>query len=787
MRLAPFRVGALISLTAMLAASPVHAQIDGRIVRVGLFAGAMPVVRNGEWSFVEVELRNNAGAPFDGELRLDQPDRDGDIVTSVLPLALASDGEWRPYEVYFLPHERSGNVQVRLFDHEGRLVKMRDDTGTEITELESNPFSDISAEEFLIVDLTTPSKLAHVRWLDSDRRLKFDDHLNRRRVRGLSPRELPHLAQGLAAVDAIVWDDADASILHRDQIGALLSWVESGGRLLVSMGSNWQTFVDSPLADALPAKAVSAGPMNEAQGFLSIVDNDAYKNWLDRYYSKTSLMVCNLKPRPDALPIPAISDNVPFAYRRLLGRGSIVVVAAPLRQLLPPPAHLTDTGEIPLAETEPTGPEKRFLEYASERIVGRNFLGLAKEVQVGQGTLMQEPIDLFQDVRGTVAFSEFSAVYVIFAIIFAIAYSIIASGGSYLYLKRRGWQHHCWIAFAMVSIVGSVIGTGMVWMLRGFTTKLRQVAIVDCQAGTDYAYASSLFGIKTPKHSRFDLHLRAGYKEDTGSRTIGPLRPMPEATGPFARKSQYVAPASYQCVLAGAELADVKIRATLKEFMGSWHGPLGGMLDAKLVAGRKNEFGEGSYIRNNVGCTLKDCYLLTTKQDIATEPFLVNCFRIGDIPASGPGSQLDGETINRLLYFERGGNAAGSAERLKTLPLLRDTITQWRNEIGRGAATGNNLTPQRKPLRVDQEHLPLLLLSVYDLMRTDPDKPLGFRRSHGRTWSCTHQLTNRTAILIGYSEEPSPIHLQANRSDLEPDKSRTLYRFVVPVELDKER
>ena len=766
----------------MLAALPAYAQIDGRILRVGLFAGAMPIVRNGEWSLAEVELRNNAGMPFDGELRLDQPDRDGDIVTSVLPLALASDGQWRPYEVYFLPHERSGNVRVRLFDHEGRLVKMRDDTGAEISELESNPFSDVSAEAFLIVDLTTPSKLAHVRWLDSDRRRKFDDHLNRRKVRGMSPRELPHRMQGLAAVDALVWDDADASILHRDQVGALLGWVEAGGRLLITMGSNWQTFVDSPLADALPAKPVSAGPMNEAQGFLSIVDNDAYKNWLDRYYSKNSLTLCRLKPRPDALPIPAASDNVPLAYRRLLGRGSIVVVGAPLQQLLPPPAQLTDTGENPLAETEPSERDKRFLDHASERIVGRNFLGLAQEVQSGQSALLQDPVDLFQDVRGTVAFSEFSAAYVIFAILFAVTYSIVASGGSYVYLKRRGWQHHCWIAFALVSIAGSVIGTGMVWMLRGFTTKLRQTSIVDGQAGSDYAYATSLFGIKTPRHARFDLYLRAGYEEDTGSRSVGPLRPMPEATGPFARKSQYVAPANYQCVLAGAELAGVKIRATLKEFIGTWHGPLGGMLDAKLVADDKNEFGPGSHIRNNLGFTLKDCYLLTTKQDVATEAFLVNCFRVGDIPANGPASQLDGATIHRLLYFERGGNAAGPAERVKMLPLLRDAITQWRSEIGRPQVGGGNLSTQRKPLRVDQEHLPLLLLSVYDLMRPDPDKPLGFRRSHGRSWSCTHQLTNRTAILIGYSEEPSPIRLQVNRSEHEPDKSRTIYRFVVPVE-----
>jgi hypothetical protein len=43
-------------------------------------------------------------------------------------------------------------------------------------------------------------------------------------------------------------------------------------------------------------------------------------------------------------------------------------------------------------------------------------------------------------------------------------------------------------------------------------------------------------------------------------------------------------------------------------------------------------------------------------------------------------------------------------------------------------------------------------------------------------------LTNRTAILIGWSEDRPPVVLEVDRAAYEPDRSRTIYRFVIPVE-----
>src|SRR5262249_16862631 len=149
-------------------------------------------VRAGTWTFVEVELRYRGDAPLDAELRVEQRDRDGDIVTFVTPVALAPTGEARAYPVYFVPQALRTNdrIEVSLFDHAGKLVKMLDDTGQERSELDSSPLTvltGIPTDEYLVVDLASPRKSPHAAWIASER-LQFPEGArNRRIVRAMAP------------------------------------------------------------------------------------------------------------------------------------------------------------------------------------------------------------------------------------------------------------------------------------------------------------------------------------------------------------------------------------------------------------------------------------------------------------------------------------------------------------------------------------------------------------------------------------------------------------------------
>ena len=85
----------------------------------------------------------------------------------------------------------------------------------------------------------------------------------------------------------------------------------------------------------------------------------------------------------------------------------------------------------------------------------------------------------------------------------------------------------------------------------------------------------------------------------------------------------------------------------------------------------------------------------------------------------------------------------------------------------------------------DEEYYSLLLLSVYNAIQPDnQDRVL--RRSHGRSLDCTSWLTSRTAVLVGWSEDAPPAKLEINNRIQRPNRTRTIYRFLIPVDRPKQ-
>ncbi|MFQ5412725.1 MAG: hypothetical protein ACE5EC_10525, partial [Phycisphaerae bacterium] len=423
-----------------------------------------------------------------------------------------------------------------------------------------------------------------------------------------------------------------------------------------------------------------------------------------------------------------------------------------------------------------------------EKVIASNFLALPK-VREEQTTFMSyrgEPINLFNKIRETIGFQGLGATFLIFAILFAFAYTLIATAGTWIYLKKRGWAHIGWSAFALISIAGTLIGTGMVWTLRGFTTRLRQTTVVDARQGEDFGHATCLLGVRTPNHTRLDLKLPVGFPDDPGPRMSGLLRAMPPSTSDLLGESTFVAPGKYQSTLAGASLAGVPVRATLKEFQGRWHGPLGGTLDARLVVtgNDRGQFGEGSYIRNNLGRTLRDCYILEGTQEIAGEDGRVTtrCLYLGTLE-SGPNGELEYKDLRQRLYFPLDRKGGGPPKPIPNSRLqLSHVMKSWRRSLGdhgQLTAVGGG-TANVARLLPDQETDALLLLSVYHLIEPTANT-LGFRRGQGRSLDCTHRITRDTAVLIGFSDARPPAVLSVNLANQFPKKSITMYRFVIPV------
>ncbi len=795
-RILPVPIVLLAGAWLFTASQPVFAQqVEGRITRIGLFAGGDPIVRNGNWSFVEVELRYRGPTPFGGQLRTTSRDRDGDVVTSVTPIALEPGGDWRPYQVYFVPYNIGGgdDTKVSLYNDDGEQVRVHDDTGQEVAELTAPAAMDLRSDHLLIVDLTSPGKLPHLAVLDMYRRGQRD-RINPRRIRAMAPRELPSRWQGLEAVDVIVWDDADPSALSPLQTQALIDWVTRGGRLLITGGKNGRLLADSPLAELLPVRIVGIEERTEAQEFLDIVEESSYSGRLNRHYARNPFMRCLMTPKPDSLPMPTFCPNPQICHRRIVGRGMVTFLGASLKQLLPPPQRLS----VAAGDGEPFSDDviedDPFVAVACEQVIARRLLALPPVREDKSAVTFTSSPDLFQSVRSSISFESVGTKFLLFAILFAAAYTFAATMGSFWYLKRRGWLHHCWTAFGAVAIVGSVVGTGMVGMLRGLTKSLWQTSVIDARAGDDEAYGVCLFGVKTPNHTRLDIRLPVGDPAPPPDRRYGVIQPMPGTDSFDMVDSRFAAASSYEMHLSGERLDDVPVRATLKEFQGYWQGRLSGVLEGRLVLRRpvdtdnslRYEFGPGSYLRNNLGVDLVDCYLLVTSEEVAGERMtvLANCFFLGELPSEGIGSELsDLQLRHRLLYLPKEGVPVGDpSTRITTLPLLQRKIEEWSRSLQSVLPITSQIQTAQTRLSRNDEYAAILLLSAFDLIREDRNARSSFRRGHGRRLGCTSLLTPRTALLIGRTDATPPAILEVNQRPLKPSRSNTIYRFVVPVE-----
>lgn len=789
----------LVAFVLAGAVGVARADISMRINRVGPFSGSPFWVRDGVVTFAEVDVRNSGSAPFDGVLRASQTDRDGDVVVSELSIAVAPDGEWESKELYFVPNLASGDsyLTIKLYTPEDELVEFTNDVGETTKSLRSNPFMDKpDKDDLLIVAMSSGVPLPHDSCLRATAQdLSFTEVVTDRAIRSIAPREIPRKAQGLNAIDAIIWEDADPGEITPDQADSLIGWVRQGGRLLITANSHWQSFANSPLAEIMPASIVDIEDVHAIPAFKGIiVTRSEYEEFASGYRAH-AITRCSMQPKADALGIPsnvkpdddnadadAPQDLSPIAYRRYVGRGMVTLLGAKLMDLMPPPAVAEfDNSDEAKAE------RVRFAKMV-DKVVANNFLALPPFREAKGNTWgLDQKTNLFTALTQTIGFSTVTGVFLVFAIGFTCIYTFVATIGSYLYLNKKGWASYCWSAFAAVSIVGVVIGLGMVWVLRGFSTKVWETSVVDAHAGKNYGYATCLFGVKTKDHTRLDLQLPVGYTNAPSGN--GLIYALPKTFDPMlGSESSFVASETYRLTQAATHIDGVPVRATLKEFEGRWHGELGGTLEARLIYDdTTNQFTADSYIRNELGITLSDCYLIEGDQDIAGERGSVigiRCHTLNALEAKGDGSETSGERFVRLLYEKEPAGPDGKPVLRKPIEMRLSTyLGSWLGStrsfsslIGQGT--------QAADIPADAAHAPFLLLSVYNLI--DPTNSPGaswkLKRSYGRRLDCSDWVTKHTAVLIGFSHDTPPALLQIDRVNERPQKALTMYRFLIPVE-----
>ncbi|MEK6676974.1 MAG: hypothetical protein AABZ47_15140 [Planctomycetota bacterium] len=775
-------MAALLAFFAVFAdASRSQAHIEVNVTRIGfptIHSG--DVVRSGAWTPIVVDVALVNQPVFDGFVRLAQFDTDGDAAFDELEVHIrAETGGSQRVTLYALPNFQKGQGK---FDVE--LQTMARETVEVVCQGEltrraraAQPSQLISDDDLVILSVGTGTmgRLADLVNVNIGGAFRRPLHVGH-----ISPTELPEHWIGLESVDVIRWENANVNELTEKQLTALLDWVREGGTLLIMSAPADGSFAAKKVLDAvMPTDLGQVITLTrlEDKVYDRLLWSDDQDPTHEGFTPPVSALRC--AHRKDSSVIARDDTaNTDLITARVEGRGRIVF------------AGLTE--------------KNLFQGNGSAVAFYRRIFRLARAEDNRQDR--PEALALYPYVLSAVSFYRSGGMYLGLAALFSVAYVLVATLGSWTFLTSRGWRRHSWTMFGAVAALATFLSIVGVNWVRGIGDHLHQITVIDAEAGQNVGRASIFFGIKTSTDKLLDLWLPSDPVAMSEPRaTPCYLRPIPTGAAIGDDSGSFVDPQEYQLRPTTAVLENVRLRATLKQIEGRWQGRLGGKVTGQITI--KGSSGnlvnwlmtDDSYIVNELGVELQDCYLLQPMVDVfapASQPgqfeddllrdARMYAFPIGNLPANG----------NRVLLADLCHKAPPSQ---KTFQFSRD----WQLEAAQkrwGAAFRITLDAFRSSASdsggstLGNEQNALLLASTLGELAVERPSEL----FSARTWSRSllrpldlrERLQRDCVILVGFAEGPGPVRLHRRQGDrlfmpLEPDpqKSWTMYRIRIPVTL----
>ncbi len=780
------RLIATIWLSAALVLRAAAQPVAGDVKAIGFSAGVQTkyIVRYGQWTPVLAELTAQTARPFQGSLRLQRPDLDGDLVDFVeRPLVLTPDQGLRRvwgYVVIF-PDTTQQTLTLDVLADDGALVNR----------LNVPNFESIAADAQLILDVSQPA-VAALDSLETSGSGSASDFIagqqtfQRPIIVGRMPAaDLPDRWFGLEAVNVLVWDDPKPATLQSTQIDALIRWVKNGGQLVLGIGGNWPALQNSALAEILPiAGDQPSAEVQTLPRYMATLAAPEEKRF------PAPIVVCTARARPGAVwmfrdlvhvngPAGLEQRTIDLIAAMPVGSGRVVTCAARLRDLLSVPARLARDSAKP----------QLLHELLDLNATSATFRASEAEL-LGSG--LHLPTALFPRWAEPIDFVQFGSLLVLAASGFVSAYIVLSTLVSWWWLKRHSLTHLSWTLFAGFAVAGSVVSLGAVALSRGFS-RLDSVSLVDLEAGAKTARGACFFGYRSAGRERVLLSL-------PGDGTY--LRALARRQG----QPTYATPLRYEALSARAELADTPVRATLKQFEGYWTGELDGTIRANLTLDRSSgRVTPESWIVNELPVALQGGVLLyldprlegaqarmvhkaagVTETHRRTRPVppAMNVLAV-EVPAINGGQQVRG--IGAVDYEQLDARLMPAWERDPKPETRPDLPTLWERQAGNWV---QRLTPTAVGVGgvtgYDGAWLAGLLISTRDLyLHTQ-------RNSYSRAGTTinldglverdiSHWLLRGYGVLILRADRPGPARLHREGKPLETRRGLTLYRVRVPL------
>jgi len=748
----PPSILALLSLLAVGMPAFGQAKIVGRVEHVGFPGGGTHFFRPGMWCSAVVPLRNEGSVPLAGHLTIRQRDRDGDMTLSETVVTVMADGRDRQYRLDFVPDlpGPSGAFVIYLSDEQNRPVPIHEGASRRDALL-TPPVTPLTQESVVVLDLSARP----ITGLDNLADRSRDKLRQPLLVSRLPPSLLPDRGHLLQAVRAIIWDNPDPTRLQPQQTQALVDYARGGGVLVLAAGRSAPALAKSSLGKVLPAKVSGTVPAQVLQETWSRLLRTTSEPVAPMYIPPITLAAA--RAAPYAVVVSSQDDlRTHVVTRGCWGSGTVVFVAAELKDLF-----------------QQGGDTSRFLS---------EVLGLLEEPDPkSKGAPIGQGYDLTQQLQGFIGFQSLGGAFLSLVVLFVAGYVLLATGGVWLWLRRRNALQQSWFLFAVIAVGCSILSVVFVQMVRGVGINLRQATIVDVWVPADgtparQGQATVWFGLKTGTHTRLDLCLdsvQAENAKDPSRWYLIPLPPEPERL-----ERGFVAPEVYSIRPAQAMIENTPIRATLKRFHGHWAGDLGGGLSASIRVDSSGSLLPGGWVRNDLGVDLHDCWLLSAET-----------WRMGGAPRD---TRI---YVHQLSGVLKTGGGRFPIEVVRSVdparwPTLQEMHRQWSAPftfLGIQRSAQRAVQPQ---FRMDHLRTSLMLLTTLDEYLPNVDgRQISrvFERAGVQHLDRSRLLTQGTVMLIGFADTPGPVRLKMRTAGqeqsawrpLEPEDSRTMFRFVL--------
>ena len=261
-------------LSAVLATSA-PAAVTGRVSAIGF----QSFIRAGEWIPLVVSTTSDEPAPHAYDLQVVQTDLDGDEVVYTRTGLTINPGT-QTFRTYFRPETVNGGLpasgtdtaadlakrlRIFLFDpNTGKRAVRVGVAGALPQAMESGQLSGNVGQKLILIVGRSPSTIEFAPGRDRVIGLAEQSYFVQ-----IDPARLPESALAYAAVDAVVWTDADTARLAPAQLRALRQYVQIGGLLAVVQNADFAR--TAKFEDILPVARTASAEWNDSEPLRSIL------------------------------------------------------------------------------------------------------------------------------------------------------------------------------------------------------------------------------------------------------------------------------------------------------------------------------------------------------------------------------------------------------------------------------------------------------------------------------------------------------------------------------------